>query len=227
MDTPATSREHAASKKESPFVLGICGAACSGKSAIVKYIRKKFAFDHYVIECLQEIEFYSATPPAAYSLDDYAAYDWKKMEETVERLCAGQGAEFMSFDREQMVSYAQQRCVKPCQVLVLQGAYFLNRPALAAACSLKVYLDTDPDELLTRFIRRYKAQIALDELLEAYLKRVKPAREMRTESCRARADFVLCNFDGHAKSLVEMKRQFPVIHVLKEYLRAHLSQQEL
>lgn len=117
--------------------------------------------------------------------------------------------------------------VQPCHVLVLQGGYFLARPALAAACNLKVYLDTDADELLTRFIRRHEGRESLSALLETYLQHVKPEREARTEPLKGKADFVLCNFDGHAKSLADMTRQFPIVYVLKEYLRARLSQQEL
>ena len=61
--------------------------------------------------------------------------------------------------------------------------------------NLKIYLDTDNDLMLSRYIlKHYKKGKDLDSIIEIYLNKVKISFEKYIEPCKEKADLVIRNF---------------------------------
>jgi uridine kinase len=97
--------------------------------------------------------------------------------------------------------------IKPQKVILVEGIMVLYEPKLRDLLDIKIFVDTDAD---IRFIRRLKRDIykrgrALDNVIDQYMKTVRPMHETFVEPSKRFADIIIPE-GGHNKVAIDLIR---------------------
>lgn len=207
------------------FVLGVCGPITAGKNFISKYIAKKFFGSNLRIQTINEIMFLdtsqnlnSSESPDMFRRFNYNLYDWKKMENTILQIKKGVPTEFSVYNSKHKLLERKKRFINYCNVLIIEGSYFMNVEAIRNLCDFKLYLDTDFEIVLSRFIYNFLKKEDLTRLLEEYLNVIKPSYELyMVNQARSNADAIMSNFNGYEVKIDDLKKT-PMFKMLESYV---------
>lgn len=79
-------------------------------------------------------------------------------------------------------------------------------------CNIKIFLDSDMDLMLSRIvIKGLIREKPLDELIEKYLKHVKPNHEKWVEPTKVFADLVIPNFGSESLDLNQSTQKYEIL----------------
>ncbi len=203
-----------------PFVIGICGGSGSGKTTLAQQI-VSLAPDNTVL--ISHDNYYrdrSALSPKErlrvnFDLPD--ALETDLLVSHLEKLKAGAAVDCPRYDFTTATRMKETRHVEPRPVIVLEGIFLYHDPELLRQLDLKIYVDLDEDEALTRrILRDMKGERSTDLnwILNQYLTDVKPAYERYVLPSRALADFAVSGRSNHER----------VLSLIAAYLRERLAE---
>ena len=179
-----------------PFVIGVAGGTCSGKTTIAERLTDTIGADqlalikqdaYYVERSHQPLE-----ERAAANYDHPDAFDWQLMTSQLASLLAGEAVPIPVYDYAMHDRSADVQWVNPAPVIVFEGILALFDPNLRQLFDLKVFVDTDADIRLTRRLQRDVTERgrSYDSILHQYMTTVRPSHEQFIEPSKRHADVI-------------------------------------
>jgi len=179
------------------FVIGIAGGTGSGKTTVVKKIRRSLEKDqvsflwqdsyyrdnsHLPLEQRQEINF-----------DHPDAIEFDLLTEHVRMLKEGRPVEQPTYSYLSCTRQEEVIPVNPRPVIIVEGILIYTHQPLVDLMDIKVFVDADADDRLSRVIQRDMSERGrtAETVLERYEKTVKPMHLQFIEPSKRYADIIV------------------------------------
>ncbi len=182
-------------REPSVRVAAIAGWTCTGKTRFAQALAERLRPRR--VEVLSLDDFYRDTSHlsrrdrAAVDYDEPAAYDLAAFRRHLDALCSGDQAPRFRYD---FASGARREAgvLGPAEVVLAEGFLTLWDRRLRRAADLRIFLEGDPERLLTRRVRRDGAERAYraDEVRRRFGEMVIPAQRRYLAEAPRIADLV-------------------------------------
>lgn len=179
------------------LIVGIAGGTGSGKTTVVNKIIKKLPKEAVVVipqdsyykdnsdiplEKRQEINF-----------DHPRAIEFKLLIEHIKQLRKGESVKQPIYSYLTCTRAKETNIVEPKDIIIIEGILILKNPELRNLMDIKVYVDADADDRLSRVIMRdivERGRLVI-KVLERYEKTVKPMHLQFIEPTKRYADIIV------------------------------------
>ncbi len=179
-----------------PFLIGVAGGTCSGKTTLSEKLAVLAGADHLALIKLDSYYCAEHDKPleerAKINYDHPDAFDWQLLNDHLAALSAGAPVpvpiyDFTIYDRSDDV-----RMLKPATIIVVEGILVLYEQRLRERFDLRIYVDTDADLRLIRRLRRDVAERGRthESIIQQYLETVRPSHEQFIEPSKRHADVI-------------------------------------
>ncbi|MFZ9676055.1 MAG: uridine kinase [Ilumatobacteraceae bacterium] len=190
------SRGNATATREKPFVIGVAGGTCSGKTTVTERLEDVVGADRLAV--IKQDSYYirrdhqSFEERAAANYDHPDAFDWDLTNEQLHKLISGETVEVPVYDYPNHNRSDEVMVVKSAPIIVFEGILALYDENLRNQFDLKVFVDTDAD---IRFIRRLQRDVVArgrtpDSIINQYLTTVRPSHLQFIEPSKRHADVI-------------------------------------
>ena len=179
-----------------PFLIGVAGGTCSGKTTLSEKLALLAGGEHLALIKLDSYYISAHDTPfherERMNYDHPDAFDWDLLNDQLAALAAGATVPVPVYDFTNHDRSADVRMVRPASIVVLEGILVLYEPRLRDRFDLKVYVDTDADLRLIRRLRRDVAERGrtTESIIEQYLTTVRPAHDQFIEPSKRHADVI-------------------------------------
>lgn len=205
------------------LIIGIAGGTGSGKTTVVKQVLRSFSPEEVAV--LSHDSYYydnSGIPLEERRRKNYDrpdAIEFNLMVKHIEALKAGQNIEEPTYSFITCTRQEETVTVRPRQVLLVEGILCLASEPLRNLMDVKVFVDCDSDIRLTRVIKRDMRERGRDvsEVLERYLKTVRPSHLQFVEPTKVYADIIIPQ-GGKNKIAIDI-----LTHYIKKTLTQNLT----
>ena len=179
-----------------PFLIGVAGGTCSGKTTVAERLAELTGEEHLA---LLKLDWYYVTHDdepfeerAKINYDHPDAFDWQLLNDHLAALAAGASVPAPLYDYANHTRTGEVHMVHPARIVVVEGILVLWEPQLRDRFDLKLYIDADADIRLIRRMRRDVAERARtpENIMEQYLATVRPAHEQFIEPSKRYADVI-------------------------------------
>ncbi len=179
-----------------PFLVGIAGASCSGKTelarGLARYLRDDalpFSLDHYYVD-RSEVP---AEERATFNFDHPEAIEATLLIRDVESLRLGLSIEQPRYSFVTHTRLPETEPVSPRPVILVEGLFSLYWPGLRELLDLKVYVDTPDEDCFERRLRRDVAERGRTPacITEQYKSTVRPMAEAYVRPTASFADITV------------------------------------
>lgn len=217
-----------------PIFMGICGGSGSGKTFISKWIKNHFSKTSIRICVLKEKNFLKQLELSKdvdrevclknYDFDSPDAIDWQLFEKAASILEQRQPFNTPIYDLFNNKRILKTHKLEPSDIIIVEGRLILNNEYLRDICTVKVFLDTDVDLMLSRRVFKGMARnLDLDFVIDRYLKYVKPNFENYIEPSKVFADLVVHNFGGLNFNIEQFENNYEILAILQDLLKFRLK----
>ncbi len=180
-----------------PVIIGIAGGTGSGKTTVAREVLKHFPSAS--VATIHHDSYYldrGHLTPRERELINYDhpdAFENELLLDHLRKLKSGQAVEKPIYDYETHTRKKETVTVRPARIILLEGIMVLAEPDFRGLLDIKLYVDTDADE---RFIRRLRRDIvkrgrSVEQVIEQYLKTVRPMHLQFVEPSKRYADVVI------------------------------------
>lgn len=143
-------------KEKTPFLIGIAGGSCSGKTTIIESLKAWYGnnlttlmFDDYIYS-KEEIDYSKVVDWERIDL-----YDLKRLIADLARIKNGEVVVYSSNSRESTQAGIKKKVAEPKPLVVIEGFLLLANPEIRKQLDLMIFLDIPEEEMLQRrFARR-------------------------------------------------------------------------
>lgn len=179
------------------LVVGIAGGTGSGKTTVVKRIIGRLPGQSVVV--IPQDSYYRDNSHVApdmrkdINFDHPESIEFPLLVEHLEQLKAGFPVEQPVYSYITCTRMKETVQVLPRPVIILEGILILTHPPLRELMDIKVYVDADADDRLSRVIHRDIEERGRDvgQVLERYEKTVKPMHLQFIEPTKRYADIIV------------------------------------
>jgi uridine kinase len=180
-----------------PFILGVAGGTCSGKTTVAERLVELMGEDDLALVKLDSYYWTRDDLPieerALMNYDHPDSFDWPLLVQHVRSLCGGDPIPVPIYDYAHHTRSGQVRIVGPAKIVVIEGILVLDVPELRDLFDLKVYVDADAD---LRFIRRLQRDVVergrtTESIITQYLETVRPCHLQFIEPSKRYADVII------------------------------------
>lgn len=186
--------EYSAARR--PFVIGVAGGTCSGKTTVAERLVESIGDEHLAL--IRQDAYYierSHQPleeRAAANYDHPDAFDWNLMTQQLGKLLEGETVPVPVYDYAAHDRSSDVQWVGPAPIIVFEGILALFDGELRDLFDLKIFVDTDADIRLTRRLQRDVTQRGrtYESILKQYLTTVRPSHEQFIEPSKRHADVI-------------------------------------
>ncbi len=179
-----------------PFVIGISGASCSGKTWLANMIKNKrpdittiFTLDSYYKNA-------SFVNSLNFRHDNPNAIDFTLALTDLKKLINGLPANIPLYDyvTHSVSGYKLQNATP---IIIVEGLFVFYNEEFRNLFDLKIWVESNEDKLLERRIKRDIAERGdnYTEALERYLKDVKPAYCKYIQPCKIYSDIIVNSYE--------------------------------
>jgi len=180
----------------SPVVLGLAGGTASGKTTAARALLDRLG-DQALL--LTHDRYYRSLPdghdPAGWNFDHPDALETELLAAHLDELLAGREVAVprYAFDHHRRAHRSEWTTVRPRPVVVVEGILVLADEGLRTRMHQRVFVHAPRDVRLVRRIRRDVAERGreVSQVLEQYMRTVRPMHERWVEPSRAHAHHVL------------------------------------
>lgn len=181
-----------------PKLILICGCSGCGKSTISDMINEKLSPKLKVsIVCIDSFYKNSGDIPKLngnLNYDHPNSFDWKKINADMQNILLNKPTKINVYDYSTH-SYFKDKFydVKNSDVIIFEGIYTLENEELNSLADLKIFVETEPDECLSRRLLRDTKNRGrtLDSVLEQWREVVKPMYKQFISHLRTNADIII------------------------------------
>jgi len=179
------------------LIIGIAGGTGSGKTTVVNRIIESLPqgevvvipqdsyyrdSSHLPLEQRQEINF-----------DHPDSIEWDLMLSDIRKLKSGQAIECPTYSYITCTRLPETIHIEPKKILLIEGILILTQPQICEEMDMRLYLEVEPDNRLSRIIERdmeNRGRTA-KQVIERYYKTVRPMHEEFIKPSRERADMLV------------------------------------
>ena len=188
-------------------IIGITGGSGSGKTSILRLIRKQFAPGQVCI--ISQDDYYQPRSVQRPDQDGYlnfdlpSALDLDTFEKDIRTLAAGLSVHRPSYQFNNKSEDSKAVELIPAPVIVLEGLFLYAKPSLVKLIEYSVYMHAKEDLKLIRRIRRDidERNYSLEEILHRYQHHVMPSYATYIRHLREHVDLVINNNESYQKGL--------------------------
>jgi len=201
------------------IIIGVAGGSGSGKTTIAHKLLETFeAQDAVLVEqdaYYKELHIESIEERAKMNFDHPEAIEFELLRKHLQDLVAGKEVERPIYDFSTHMRKEETIKIKPSKIIIVEGILIFAVPEIRELFDIKIFVDTDADEML---IRRMERDIkergrTFDSVRDQYLSTVKPMYLEFAEPSKRYADVIIPR-GGENKVAINM-----VIAKMKRYLK--------
>lgn len=192
-----------------PVVLGVAGGSGSGKSTVVREVRRILGRDSVVVlhhdAYYRDLSHVPAAQRATVNFDHPESLETELLVAHLAALLEGEAVEVPTYDFPTHTRCAEtERCL-PRPVVLLDGILVLADARLRALMDLKVFVDTDADLRLIRRLRRDMRERgrSAESVIDRYERTVRPMHREFVEPSKRHADLLVPE-GGYNRVAVEL-----------------------
>jgi uridine kinase len=182
-----------------PYLIGIAGPSCAGKSYLSRHIAEKldatmFHLDSYY----RELDHLSIVQRAHWNFDAPDALDSDLLIEDVRKLYKGFEIQKPVYDFTTHSRTKETELVEPRKYIIVEGLFALYWDDIADLLGTKVFVDLGEDVCLERRIERdiRERGRTRESVLEQYHTTVLPMAKQYVHPTRTKADIVVTGDDN-------------------------------
>ncbi|CAD7934768.1 unnamed protein product [Amoebophrya sp. A25] len=252
--TTSTGSDNRSFSEPRPFVIGVCGASCSGKTTVCDILRAEFMTTDSRVAFLPSDSYYKSLTDAQkalahegkYDFDVPEALDWQDLLRDLRTLKQGKEPvqlpmySFKTHSRIQLpedgspfpddvdlTGVSGGDVLQPSDVIIVEGILvFAAGQALLDEIDMKIFIDCDSDVRLARRLQRDIVERGreFDGILKQYLRFVRPSYTNYVEPSRRYADVIIPNNNQEHTEGVASLRRNCVISMILDHIKLHLAQ---
>lgn len=201
------------------IIIGVAGGSGSGKTTIAHKLLETFeAQDAVLVEqdaYYKELHIESIEERAKMNFDHPEAIEFELLRKHLQDLVGGKEVERPIYDFSTHMRKEETIKIKPSKIIIVEGILIFAVPEIRELFDIKIFVDTDADEML---IRRMERDIkergrTFDSVRDQYLSTVKPMYLEFAEPSKRYADVIIPR-GGENKVAINM-----VIAKMKRYLK--------
>jgi len=179
------------------LTIGIAGGSGSGKTTLVNAILKRIPVES--IALLAQDAYYKDASHLpleqrrALNFDHPDSIEWDLMLSDIRKLKSGQAIECPTYSYITCTRLPETIHIEPKKILLIEGILILTQPQICEEMDMRLYLEVEPDNRLSRIIERdmeNRGRTA-KQVIERYYKTVRPMHEEFIKPSRERADMLV------------------------------------
>jgi uridine kinase len=179
------------------LIIGIAGGSGSGKTTVVNRMIELLP-DNSVSVIAQDSYYWDNghLPPAdkkKINFDHPDSIEWELLIRHIDLLKTGHPVEMPTYSYVECARLKETVWIQPREVTILEGILIFTNPELRSRFNIKVFVDADDDERLSRIMRRDIVKRGRDpqEVLRHYHTFVKPMHLQFIEPSKRYADIIV------------------------------------
>ena len=201
-----------------PFLIGIAGPSCSGKTELSRSLAKWLPGGAPVVTLdsyYHPLDHLPLEERAKINFDHPDALDWNRIEADVQQLAAGNPIYEPIYLFDKHTRSADAQLVDPKRFVIVEGLFVLHSKVIRDLLSDKFFVSTPDDECYSRRLLRDTVERGRTEesICSQYNATVRPMAEAYVIPTMKFADLVVVGNQPMAHS----------IEMVKEHLAVHLS----
>lgn len=183
-----------------PYIVGVAGGSASGKTSIAKEVIHRLPKVPWVAIVSQDAFYRPLSPDQVklafdqnFDFDHPNAIDQELLVQCIRNLKASRAVQIPVYSFTQHQRTSASTYLYGHAVIVVEGLFVLQDPELRELLDLKIFVQTDPDIMLARRIRRdiVDRGRSIDGVLDQYLRFVKPSFETFVAPSARHADIIV------------------------------------
>lgn len=179
-----------------PYIVGVAGGSASGKTEIVKTLKKHFEDK---IEIIEHDNYYFAhdnltmDERASLNYDHPQAFETGLLIEHVKKIINNEEIDIPTYDFTIHTRSSDTLKKSPKPIVIVEGILVLENEELRNLMDMKVFVDCDGDVRLKRRITRdlVERNRTIESILTQYMETVKPMHELFVEPSKKFADLIV------------------------------------
>ena len=199
--------------------IGVAGGSGSGKTTIARKLLETFeAEDAVLVEqdaYYKELHIESIDERAKMNFDHPNAIEFELLRENLLDLVHGKTVERPIYDFSTHMRKSEKVIINPSRIIIVEGILIFSVPEIRELFDIKIFVDTDADEMLLRRMERdiKERGRTFESVRDQYLSTVKPMYLEFAEPSKRYADVIIPR-GGENKVAINM-----VIAKMKRYLK--------
>ena len=191
------------------LVIGIAGGTGSGKTTVVNKILERL--DEKQVTVIPQDSYYKDNSHLPLekrqelNFDHPQSIDWELMVEHLLMLKSGAAIERPMYSYITYTRLPESIHTEPTQIIIVEGILIFTDPPLRNCLDMKIFVDADADDRLSRVISRdiVERGRSVNKVLERYEKTVKPMHLQFIEPTKRYADIIIPQ-GGHNTVAINM-----------------------
>ncbi|MBS5777118.1 MAG: uridine kinase [Finegoldia magna] len=179
-----------------PYIVGVAGGSASGKTEIVRTLKKHFEDK---IEIIEHDNYYFAhdnltmDERASLNYDHPQAFETDLLIEHVKKIINNEEIDIPTYDFTIHTRSSDTLKKIPKPIVIVEGILVLENEELRNLMDMKVFVDCDGDVRLKRRITRdlVERNRTIESILTQYMETVKPMHELFVEPSKKFADLIV------------------------------------
>ncbi|MBQ7551123.1 MAG: uridine kinase [Bacteroidales bacterium] len=200
------------------LIVGIAGGSGSGKTTVVKKIIENLPQN--TVTVIPQDSYYKDNSHIPLeerrkiNFDHPNSIEWELLVQHIKALKNNQAIEQPTYSYLTCTRNAQTVHIEPSNVILIEGIMVLGQPELRDVIDLKVFVDADPDDRLSRIIERDIVERGRDvqTVLTRYDATVKPSHLLFIEPTKRYADIIVPQ-GGHNSVAINLLTNFIKQHL--------------
>lgn len=200
------------------LIVGIAGGSGSGKTTVVKKIIENLPQN--TVTVIPQDSYYKDNSNIPLeerrkiNFDHPNSIEWELLVQHIKALKNNQAIEQPTYSYLTCTRNAQTVHIEPSNVILIEGIMVLGQPELRDVIDLKVFVDADPDDRLSRIIERDIVERGRDvqTVLTRYDATVKPSHLLFIEPTKRYADIIVPQ-GGHNSVAINLLTNFIKQHL--------------
>ncbi len=193
------------------IIIGIAGGTGSGKTSVAKALVKDLHLNGAVIIeqdwYYKDLSHLQQDERLKWNFDHPDSVEFDLLIRDLKAMSEGRTVKVPQYNYVTHSRAKETLTVKPQKVVIVEGILVLYEPVLRDLLDIKLFVDTPAD---IRFIRRIKRDIyergrAIDNVINQYMKTVRPMHEIFVEPSKRYADVIIPE-GGKNKVAVDLLR---------------------
>lgn len=207
--------------KEECIIIGIAGGSGSGKTTIARKLIETFEVEDAVLieqdAYYKDVHLSSIEERAKMNFDHPDAIEFELLKTHLLDLINGKAIQRPIYDFSKHMRKNETTTIHPSRIIIVEGILIFAIPEIREMFDIKLFVDTDPDEMLLRRIERdiKERGRTFESVRDQYLATVKPMYLKFAEPSKRYADIIIPR-GGENQIAINM-----IIAKMKRYLKKH------
>lgn len=202
------------------ILIGVAGGSGSGKTTVAYNLLKSFK-NKKEVTLISQDSYYkdhndlTIEERAKLNYDHPNSLEFELLKKHLLDLKEGKSVEMPEYDFATHARKENSETIEPCRVIIVEGILIFAVPEIRDMFDMKIFVDTDADEMLLRRIERdiKERGRTFDSVKNQYLETVKPMFLEFCEPSKRYADVIIPR-GGQNRIAIKM-----VVAKLKRYLK--------